>query len=394
MVGSAVVIGAGIIGAACARSLALAGIEVTVVDRTTATSGTTARGEGNLLVSDKAPGAELVMALHATLRWPRLVEELAEELGRDFPSIEFENKGGLVVATTEAGAAPLLAFASTQRAAGVDARELSVAEALQLEPDLNPAITAAVYYPQDSQVQPVIAAEALLASARLHGATVRQTTRITGPIVNGSGELVGVVTDQGELRAEAVVIAAGPWSGEVAGTLGVTLPVRPRHGMVLVTSRMTKRIFRKVYDADYVGAVGSGDAALQTSSVVESTESGNVLIGSSRQQLGFDDRLRVETLSQIAAKALRLFPFLADQAIIRSYGGFRPYLPDHLPLVGPDHRLPGLWHATGHEGAGIGLAPVTGDLLAAMINGTEPAFDPAPYSSSRASLAPYLTAVA
>lgn len=392
MTGSAVVIGAGIVGAACARSLSMAGIDVIVVDRSTAVSGTTARGEGNLLVSDKAPGPELTMALHARARWPQLVEELANELGEGFPSIEFEAKGGLVVSTTENGAAPLLAFATAQRSAGVDAREITIADALILEPDLNPAITAAVHYPQDAQVQPVIAAEALLASARRHGARVMESTRIIGPLLSRDGTLIGVATDNGGLRADAVIIAAGPWSGEVAATLGVTLPVRPRHGMVLVTTRMRQRVFHKVYDADYVGAVGSGDAALQTSSVVESTASGTVLIGSSRQQIGFDARLRPDTLSELAAKAIRLFPFLAGQAIMRTYGGFRPFMPDHLPLVGADPRLAGLWHATGHEGAGIGLAPVTGELLAALVSGISPAFDPAPYSPSRASLAPFLEA--
>lgn len=387
-------IGAGIVGAACARSLAMAGIDVVIIDRSTSASGTTAHGEGNILISDKAPGPELSMALHAVDGWPTLARQLADELGEEFPAIEFEPKGGLVVATSESGAPSLLAFAAAQRTAGVDANELTVAEALRLEPHLNPAITAAVHYPQDSQVQPVIAAEALLASARKHGARVAQSTRLISPIMDDCGALVGVVTDRGEFRADAVIVAAGPWSGEVANTLGVTLPVLPRHGMILVTSRMTQRVFHKVYDADYVGAVGSGDAALQTSSVVESTASGNVLIGSSRHQIGFDSQLRVNTISEIAAKAIRLFPFLANQAIIRTYGGFRPFMPDHLPLVGADPRLPGLWHATGHEGAGIGLAPATGELIAAMIGGSSPTLDPTPYSPSRASLAPFLTAVA
>jgi glycine/D-amino acid oxidase-like deaminating enzyme len=390
MTDSVLVIGAGIVGAACARSLAGSGMAVTIIDRTTAVSGTTASGEGNLLVSDKGPGPELEMALRASARWPALSAELAEELGPEFPAIEYEQKGGLVVATTDAGAAPLLAFAARQRGSGVLAEELSIADALALEPDLNPAITAAVFYPQDSQVNPVVAAEALLASARLRGARVVQNAGVTGPLLGSDGALVGVVTDAGEYRADAVVIAAGPWSGQVAQALGVVLPVHPRRGVVLVTSRMRHRIFHKVYDADYVGAVGSDDAALQTSSVVESTASGTVLIGSSRQQIGFDASMRTEVMAEIAAKALRLFPFLADHQVMRAYGGFRPFMPDHLPLVGPDHRLPGLWHATGHEGAGIGLAPVTGSLIAAMMNGTEPELDVAPYSPARASLAAHL----
>jgi glycine/D-amino acid oxidase-like deaminating enzyme len=394
MISSAIVIGAGIVGASCARSLARRGVEVTVVERGTAASGTTAGGEGNLLVSDKGPGPELDMALHAAALWPALTVELAEELGIGFPPIEYEQKGGLVVATTDAGAAPLLEFAAAQRTAGVQAQVLSAAEALQLEPDLNPAITAAVFYPHDAQVQPVIAAEALLASARLNGARVAQHSSVTGAIRDGDGAIVGVTTTAGAIRADAVVVAAGPWSGEVAAALGVLLPVRPRRGVVLVTSRMRHRVFHKVYDADYVGAVGSDDAALQTSSVVESTAAGTVLIGSSRQQIGFDDSMRTDVMAQIAAKALRVFPFLADHNVMRAYGGFRPFMPDHLPLVGPDHRVPGLWHATGHEGAGIGLAPVTGDLIAAMMTGAEPSLDATPYSPARESLAPSLAEVA
>ena len=394
MIGSAIVVGAGIVGASCARSLAKLGVDVTVVDRSTSVSGTTAGGEGNLLVSDKAPGPELTMALHAAALWPSLSAELAEELGSEFPHTEYEQKGGLVVATTDAGAAPLREFAASQRGAGVRAEELTAAAALRLEPDLNPAITAAVFYPQDSQIQPVIAAEALLASARHHGARVVQNAAVTAPVHSADGSLAGVIAGGETLRADAVVIAAGPWSGEVARALGVALPVLPRRGVVLVTSRMRHRIFHKVYDADYVGAVGSDDAALQTSSVVESTASGTVLIGSSRQQIGFDASMRTEVMAQIAAKALRLFPFLSDHQVMRAYGGFRPFMPDHLPLVGPDHRLSGLWHATGHEGAGIGLAPVTGDLIAAMMTGAPPQLDVAPYSPARESLAPYLAEVA
>lgn len=392
MIDDVLVVGAGIVGAACARQLAASGCSVTVVDRGAAAGGTSSAGEGNLLLSDKQPGAELVLAQYSATLWPGTVADLVAELGDGFPSVEFEEKGGLVVATTEAGAQPLLDFAARQRDSGVDARPISVADALALEPDLNPAITAAVHYPEDSQVQPTIAAEALLASARVRGVRVLTNTRVTGPILSAAGELIGVQTTAGELRAGRVVIAAGPWSGEVAAALGVILPVRPRRGMVLVTTRMPHRVFHKVYDADYVGATQSSDAALQTSSVVESTASGTVLIGSSRQQVGFDDRLDVQVLAEIAAKALRLFPFLAGMSVMRAYGGFRPFMPDHMPLIGADPRLPGLWHATGHEGAGIGLALGTADILTALVSGDRPVIDPAPYSPARASLAPFLMA--
>ncbi|MFI5937470.1 NAD(P)/FAD-dependent oxidoreductase [Actinoplanes sp. NPDC051494] len=357
-----VVVGAGIVGAATARALARAGCAVTVVDRGATAGGTSSGGEGNLLVSDKEPGAELRLAQRSLTAWATIEDELRDELPAGFPDLELERKGGLVVATTGAGAQALLAFAGTQRAAGVRAETIDGARAHELEPDLTPDSTAAVYYPEDLQVQPVAATEALLAAARRHGARVVQGVEVTGPLLV-SGRLGGVRAGGGTFEADAVVVAAGPWSGVVAERLGVPLPVRPRRGTVLVTSRMPRRIRHKVYDADYVGAVGSGSADLQVSSVVESTAGGTVLIGSSRERRGFDERIEVRVLTTLAAKALLLFPFLADVQVMRAYGGFRPFVPDHLPVIGADPRLPGLWHATGHEGAGIGLSLSTAEIL-------------------------------
>lgn len=381
-----VVIGAGIIGASCARSLAARGHAVTVVDGAAPATATSAHGEGNILVSDKGPGVELDLARYSAALWPALARDLTDELGPRFPSLEFEAKGGLVVATTAAGAAPLADFARDQGAQGVDARMVSVEQALALEPHLTREVTAAVHYPEDAQVQPVVATEAILQSARRRGAVVLAGDEVLSPVVEG-GRLVGVRTEARTLWADAVVVAAGPWSGEVAQRLGAPLPVRPRRGMVLVTTRMPHRVLHKVYDGNYFGATQSSDAALQTSAVVESTAAGTVLIGSSREQVGFDQRLRVEVLREIAARALRLFPFLAGASVMRSYLGFRPYMPDHLPVIGPDDRLPGLWFATGHEGAGIGLAPATGEMLAAQLSGEAPDHDPAPFRPGRPALA-------
>lgn len=386
-----VIVGGGIVGAACARSLATDGHEVTVVDRGGVAGGTSASGEGNLLLSDKGPGAELALAQLSSQLWGGVDVALARELDRA-PAIEFEAKGGLVAALTDDGARALAEFAARQRGAGVDARELSTAEARHLEPWLTGQVTSAVHYPQDAQVQPVAATQALLESAVRRGARILQGHEVIGARVDGHGALRGVRTTKGPLDADRVLVASGPWSAEVAHRLGVRLPVLPRRGMVLVTSRMPHRVFHKVYDGDYVGAVASDDADLQVSSVVECTAAGTVLIGSSRQRIGFDETLQVDVLRRIAARAIRLFPFLADIPVMRAYGGFRPYLPDHLPVIGPDPRLPGLWHATGHEGAGVGLSLGTADLIADQLAGRRCAIDPRPFALDRASLRPYLEA--
>lgn len=382
-----IIVGAGIIGAAAARALTAAGLSVTVLEASAAASGTSGQGEGNILVSDKEAGPELVLAQRSLALWEDLEAELDEELPASaraaLPSTEYERKGGLVVATGAETAGPLLAFAGEQRAAGVDARPVGPGEALRLEPDLNPAVTAAVHYPQDAQVQPVIAVEALLAAARARGAVIRYGEPVTGAITGQSGDLAGVRTARGSYPAGRVIVAAGPWSGDVAALLGGALPVRPRRGVMLVTTRMPHRVFHKVYDADYVGAVGSGDAALQTSTVIESTAGGTVLVGSSRRQQGFDSALDLAAVRELAAKAPRVFPFLAQAAVMRVYGGFRPFMPDHLPAIGPDPRVPGLWYATGHEGAGIGLCLGTAELLRDLLTGAGPAVDAAPFAPGR-----------
>jgi glycine/D-amino acid oxidase-like deaminating enzyme len=390
-----VIIGAGIVGAACARALARAGVGVAVLDKGQPGAETSAHGEGNLLVSDKGPGPELDMALVSLRRWAELAAELAEELGPRFPGLEFERKGGIVAVASQDGAARLGEFARAGRGAGVDAVNLSEDRWRELEPDLADGIVAAVHYPQDAQLHPVIATQALLASARRAGATIHPGVEVTGPLGGRGGRLGGVRTTAGDVSAAGVVLAAGPWSGEVGRRLGVDLPVSPRRGMVLVTMPMPRRVRHKVYDGDYVAATQSAAAGLRVSAVVESTRAGTVLIGSSREQVGFDAGLRPMVLAEIARRAISLFPFLAEVGLMRAYLGFRPFVPDHLPVIGSFDRLPGLWCATGHEGAGIGLAPATGDLVAELMVGAGlpdrpsaagSSIDPTPFSPERPSL--------
>ncbi|MFH9423805.1 NAD(P)/FAD-dependent oxidoreductase [Streptomyces sp. NPDC017529] len=382
------VVGSGIVGAACAEALTRRGVRVTVLDSAPLASGTTARGEGNLLVSDKPPGPELTLALASSARWPRLLAELADEGGEGLGErCEYEAKGGLVAALGDQGARALAAFAAIQRTAGVAAHELGPDDVHAYEPHLAPGVRAAVHYPQDAQIQPVAAATALLAAVRRRGGTLRSGVRALGVERGAGGRVTALRTSAGPLPCGAVVNACGPWAGRFARAAGAPLPVQPRRGLVLVTAPLPPGTVRhKVYDADYVGAVGSGAADLRTSAVVEATRGGTVLIGSSRERAGFEERVRVAVLRELARKAVALFPVLGRTPVIRAYGGFRPYTPDHLPVIGRDPRVPGLWHATGHEGAGIGLAPATGELLAALYAGERPQPDPRPYRVDRPGL--------
>lgn len=359
----AVIIGAGIVGAACAEALTRDGVEVVVLDRAPVGSGTTSRGEGNILVSDKGPGTELALARLSRRAWL----QVGDLVGRD--RIELEEKGGVVVAQSAPGLESLHRFAEGQRGAGVVA--LDVADPRALEPHLAPTIPGAVHYPEDMQVQPVLAAEALLGAAVARGAVFRGATDVAAAVTDGDGSVSGIRTASGDVvEADVVVNATGTWGGEVSARLGAPVPVLPRRGFILVTEPLPPLVRHKVYSADYVDNVGSSDAGLETSCVVEGTRGGTILIGASRERVGFDTTLSVPVVETLARQAVEIFPFLARVNLLRVYRGFRPYCPDHLPVIGPDPRARGVIHACGHEGAGIGLAAGTARLVTDYVTGT------------------------
>ncbi|CAM5433734.1 FAD-binding oxidoreductase OS=Streptomyces alboniger OX=132473 GN=CP975_30655 PE=4 SV=1 [Streptomyces alboniger] len=377
------------IGAACAYYASRAGLRVTVIDRGPVAGGTTGAGEGNLLVSDKEPGPELELALLSIRLWteitagrpPDLEHGSVHELEHEN---EYEKKGGLVVASTEAELTALRAFAAAQRRAGVTATEVPADRLADHEPHLATGLAGGFHYPQDAQVQPALAAAHLLRAAAGTGRlTLRLGEEVTAVLRTPGGEVRGVRTPTGEVRAPHVVNATGTWGGQLARMAGVELPVHPRRGFVLVTEPLPRTVRHKVYSAEYVADVASGSAALQTSAVVEGTRAGPVLIGASRERVGFGRTLSVEAVRRLASRATRLFPALARVRAIRAYAGFRPYLPDHLPAIGPDPRVPGLLHACGHEGAGIGLAPATGLLITELLTKRDLPLDPTPFAPDR-----------
>ncbi|MFI1577201.1 NAD(P)/FAD-dependent oxidoreductase [Embleya sp. NPDC020630] len=367
-----VVIGAGVVGAACAHFAARAGLSVTVLDRGPVAGGTTGAGEGNLLVSDKEPGPELALALLSLRLWAELAER------RD--DFEYEPKGGLIVARTEAEAAAMAATAAAQRACEVTAHAVDAARLPDYEPHLSRAVVAGTHYPQDAQVQPALATASML---RADGIRLHTGVSVTGFLRGADERVVGVRTSHGDVAAGAVVNAAGTWSGEVAALAGITLPILPRRGFVLVTEPLPPIVRHKVYAAAYAGDVASDEADLASSAVIEGTPAGTVLIGASRERVDFDPSFSVPVLRRLAAQAIELFPVLAGASVLRAYRGFRPYCPDHLPVVGPDPRAPGLLHACGHEGAGVGLAPATGLLIARTLTGERPDVDLAPFAPNR-----------
>jgi len=180
------------------------------------------------------------------------------------------------------------------------------------------------------------------------------------------------------------VVAPGPWSRALVEAAGASLPLEPRKGqLVRLRAPRPDYVRHKVVEAAYLDSVASADAGLQITTVTETTWEGDVLVGSSRERRGFDVSVDDEVTEAMVDRAARLFPGLRDLAVDAAWAGLRPWLPDHLPAIGPSGAVEGLWVATGHEGAGVALGPVSGRLVAQLYAGEAPVVDPAPFAPDR-----------
>jgi glycine/D-amino acid oxidase-like deaminating enzyme len=381
-VSEVVVVGAGIVGAAVARELAVRGVAVTLLDRGAVSSGTTGLGEGNVLCSDKDAGPELEFA-RAGLA---LYGEVAERLGAE---ARIRRKGALIVHPDEEtwAAEP----ARLERVAIPGARLVAAGEVRRLEPELTGPVHGASLFPDDLQCDPRAIARVLAREAAAAGATIREGCAVEAIAVAGGdeprpvgGRVSGVIAGGERIAARAVVIAAGPWSAALAASAGLALPLEPRKGQLVRLRAPEPGLIRhKVVDGSYLASVTSVDAGLEVSTVVETTYDGDVLVGSSRERRGFDTSVDAAVTDAMVRRAARLFPRLAQLPRAATWAGLRPWLPDHLPAIGPSRAVPGLWLASGHEGAGVALGPVTGRLVAQLYAGEPPVVDPAPFDPDR-----------
>jgi len=354
-----IVVGAGVVGASCAYYLAASGARVKLLDRSFVASGSSGACEGNVLAWDKELERELPLALRSAELWA----ELAERLPDDF---EYDRKGSVVVAETEQELAASAERAQTLAGLGVKGEVLDAEGLRREEPYAAHDLPGGVLYPGDAQLEPRLATTALVRAAVAKGATLEIESSVDRLLRGRDGRVTGIETGSGRVAAGAVVVAAGVWTPALLKSAGLTVPVTPRKGQIVVLERSPVRFRRKLSEAGYVAAVEAGhDAKLQVAMVVESTHSGTALLGSSREHVGFDREVDISVAAAIARRAARFFPVLHDARALRVYAGLRPLTPDHVPIVGPFAEAPNLCVATGHEGAGIGLAPATGELVAA-----------------------------
>ncbi len=356
-----IVIGAGIVGSACAHELARAGLDVLVLDDRR--GGATAAGMGHLVVMDDNP-AELALSRHSLGVWREWAGEMAADCA-------WHPCGTLWLAANDEEMSA--AHDKQQRLRAHDvACDLVDASTLQaLEPALRPDLCGALRVPGDSVVYAPNAARWLLArypkQIRVRQAEVLD---IDGARVRLAGKRW--------LGANAVLLA----NGIHATQLCPELPIRPKKGQLLITDRYPGTVHHQLVELGYVSSAHHSTGP-SVAFNLQPRPTGQLLIGSSRQ---FDDSsadVDADMLAQMLERALSYMPALADLNAIRCWTGLRAATPDSLPLLGPHPQRPGLWLAVGHEGLGVTTAPASARLLAAQITGSRAEINPGPYLPQR-----------
>ncbi len=360
-----VIAGGGIVGSACALACAERGLHVALVEREFPGCGATAAGMGHIVVMDDS---------EAQFALTRRSQQLWHTLSAGLPAgAEFEQRGTIWVA------ADAEEFAEADRKRlyleerNVPCRLLSATELSAKEPNLRRGLAGGLLVPEDAVVYPPVVALHLTKQLQARGSEI-----ITGRRVERLADGVARLDDGSELRARTVVNAMGADAARC--TPG--LPIKKRKGHLAITDRYADFVRHQLVELGYLKSAHS----ISTDSVafnVQPRQTGQILIGSSRQYGNEDSAVDQQMLTAMLQRTEVYLPALRSLNVIRVWTGFRAATPDKLPLIGPVPGDSTLWLATGHEGLGITTALATAELLASVLTGRTPAIAPEPYLPGR-----------
>lgn len=359
-----IVIGAGIIGCACAAALSAQGLSVSIVEASTVGGGATAAGMGHLVLMDDN-AAELALTQRSLQLWRQLVQ------GQESRH-EYSRCGTIWVAADDEEMAAARHKQSVLAAHGVACELLDAPALYQAEPVLRPGLAGGLLVQDDALVYPPKSAHILLQQARHQGASV---------VVGRVGRIAGncVQLDDGRRLSAAHIVLA---NGLAARELLPELPLRAKKGHLLITERYPAFIRRQLVELGYIKSAHAGDGD-SVAFNLQPRPTGQILIGSSRQFDSENKEIEPAMLRRMLSHAASFVPALRELKALRSWTGLRAASPDGLPLIGPHPARPALWLATGHEGLGITTALATAELLAQQICGLPGTLDAAPYLPAR-----------
>jgi glycine/D-amino acid oxidase-like deaminating enzyme len=356
-----IVIGAGIVGAACAHALAQAGQRVLVLDDRR--GGATGAGMGHLVVMDDNP-AELALSQYSVAQWCALAPQMPADCA-------FSGCGTLWVAADAEEMAAAEDKHQRLQDHGIACHVLDAKALAQAEPALRPGLAGALKVPGDGIVYAPTAARWMLSKyEHLVQVECAQVIEIDGKNVR--------LADGSQRQAPQILLA----NGIHATTLCPGLPIRPKKGHLLITDRYPGTVHHQLVELGYVTSAHHS-VGPSVAFNLQPRPTGQLLLGSSRQFDTMDTTVEAEMLQAMLQRALTYMPGLAELNAIRSWCGLRAATPDSLPILGAHPEQEGLWLAVGHEGLGVTTALGTAHVLAALMTGGTPPLDAAPYGLQR-----------
>jgi glycine/D-amino acid oxidase-like deaminating enzyme len=363
------ILGAGIVGCACAREAALAGLRVGIVESGPIAGATTAAGMGHIVVMDDST-AQLALTRYGRALW--------QSDASHFPAgIPYDSPGTIWVAANEAELAEVHSKHATYTAAGIPTEILTPEELRNLEPNLSLNFAGGLLVPGDGVTSPPAAARFYLAEAQRRGATLIQSRALSA--ATGTVQLA----DRTNLTAKYIVLATG-----IDCDLLPTLPIKPRKGHLVLTEPAPSFLYHQLVELGYLTSAHASTAD-SVAFNIQPRRTGQLCIGSSRQYDSTNPGPEPAILNQMLARAHAYMPALAAIPIARTWTGFRAATPDKLPLIGPALGLSNdesLYLASGFEGLGGTTAPAAARLLLDQILNRPSAIDPTPYLPSRTTL--------
>lgn len=361
------VVGGGVVGLAVARSVARRGLSVVLVESRQLGAEASSAAAGMLAPQAEADERDEFFDLLCASRemYPDFAAALQEESGID---IELDRTGTLYLALNEKDEEELERRHAWQSRAGLEVELLTQQDARALEPAVSPRVRLALRFPRDWQVENRQLVRALAASALRAGVRVLSQTEARGVRVVG-GRVAGVETSRGTVSAGAVVLAAGAWASHVplleagrdgrdARTRGFEHPqVEPVRGQMLCFEHapVEMQALRHVVYSPRGYLVPRRD--------------GRLLAGSTTERAGFDCSLTAGGVHSVVSHALEIAPAVANLRLTDAWAGLRPRAADDWPVLGESTEVKSLFYAAGHYRNGILLAPATGEIIAALVNG-------------------------
>jgi D-hydroxyproline dehydrogenase subunit beta len=360
------IVGAGVVGCAVARKCALSGYRVGVVEGATIGNGATAAGMGHVVVMDDSP-AQLALTAFSRSLWRRDSAKMPK-------SVEYETCGTIWVAADDEELAEVQARRKTYNEAGIEAQALTPEELAAQEPNLRAGLSGGLLVPGDGVVYPPAAAAFYLAEARRLGAELFLARALSAS--NGQVLLSDGVT----LTSERIVLAVGTQCD-----LLPSLPIQKRKGHLVITDRYPGFVRHQLVELGYLKSahqVTEDSVAFN----VQPRQTGQLLLGSSRQYGNEQSEVEPEILIRMLDRAAAYMPGIRSLSVLRMWTGFRAATQDKLPLIGPatgltDDRT--LWLAAGFEGLGITNALGAAQLLVDGMLGRTSAIDATPYLPAR-----------